>query len=69
MPERVGGNCFIDLFYIGVDVGHVLQVWKYQHTQNITNDALEQFNVNIQTPQGHKEANVLLTGGTTGSIR
>lgn len=43
-------------------------VWKYQGTQSIADKAMEQFNVNIQTPQGHKEANVLLTGSTTGSI-
>eukprot|EP00268_Persea_americana_P038848 TRINITY_DN38507_c0_g1_i6.p1 TRINITY_DN38507_c0_g1~~TRINITY_DN38507_c0_g1_i6.p1 ORF type:complete len:285 (-),score=39.59 TRINITY_DN38507_c0_g1_i6:1093-1947(-) len=43
-------------------------VWKYQGTQSIADKAMEQFNVNIQTPLGHKEANVLLTGSTTGSI-
>ncbi|XP_077244367.1 uncharacterized protein LOC143884603 isoform X1 [Tasmannia lanceolata] len=43
-------------------------VWKYQSANCIADGALEQFYVDIQTPQGQKGADVLLMGCLNGSI-
>jgi WD repeat-containing protein 21A len=48
---------------------HMVQVWKYSETDKIVDGALEQIHVDVQTPEGQTETDVLLTGGVNGSLR
>jgi WD repeat-containing protein 21A len=47
----------------------MVQVWKYSETDKIVDGALEQIHVDVQTPEGQTETDVLLTGGVNGSLR
>ncbi|XP_062162975.1 uncharacterized protein LOC133869896 [Alnus glutinosa] len=43
-------------------------VWKYSETDKIVDGALEQIHIDVQTPEGQTETDVLLTGGVNGSL-
>ncbi|XP_059437326.1 uncharacterized protein LOC132170380 isoform X1 [Corylus avellana] len=43
-------------------------VWKYSETDKIVDGALEQIHIDVQTPEGQTETDVLLTGGANGSL-
>ncbi|KAK6916947.1 hypothetical protein RJ641_017698 [Dillenia turbinata] len=43
-------------------------VWKYQGTDRIADSALGQMRIDIQTPEGQRETEILLTGGMNGSL-
>ncbi|XP_041027393.1 DDB1- and CUL4-associated factor 4 [Juglans microcarpa x Juglans regia] len=43
-------------------------VWKFSETDKIADGALEQMHVDVQTPEGQTETDVLLTGGLNGSL-
>ncbi|KAF8412632.1 hypothetical protein HHK36_000601 [Tetracentron sinense] len=43
-------------------------IWKYQNTDRIGDGALEQLHVDILTPEGQNETDVLLTGSINGSL-
>lgn len=62
--------CFCVKFYsVFIIVYHSLQVWKYSGTQNLAYGALEQIHVDVQTPEGQTQTDVLLTGGRNRSLR
>ncbi|OMO68874.1 hypothetical protein CCACVL1_19784 [Corchorus capsularis] len=43
-------------------------VWRYRDTVNMTNSALEQAQISVQTPEGETETDVLLAGSIDGSL-
>eukprot|EP00257_Ricinus_communis_P021867 XP_015581441.1 uncharacterized protein LOC8268045 isoform X1 [Ricinus communis] len=43
-------------------------VWKYQGTEKMADGALDQMHIHLQTPEGQTEVDVLVTGGTDGSL-
>lgn len=43
-------------------------IWKYQGTQRIADAALEHIRLNLQTPDGLTETDILLTGGLNGTF-
>ncbi len=46
-----------------------LQVWRYSGTDKIVDAALEQIHIDVQTPEGQTEKDLLLAGGVNGSLR
>ena len=44
-------------------------MWKCDHTEFASDGALEHFYTQVQTLEGQRELNVLLTGSMAGSVR
>lgn len=61
-------SCII-LYFVDIIIFCMLQVWKYSETDKIVDGALEQIHIDVQTPEGQTETDVLLTGGANGSLR